>query len=472
MSHRFGMITRVTTCATLLMLAGIPLTATGVACAQETGAALIAAIDSVATEGIEAGRAAGMSIAVIQNGEPVLVKAYGSADLELNVPTPADAVYEIGSVTKQFTAVALLMLVEEGTVSLDDDFSKWFPDYPLDGRRIPVRRLLDHTSGIKGYTEMQVFGSLTTQALPQDSLIALIAAEPFDFEPGEALIYNNSAYFLLGKLIEKASGKTYEEFVEERLFAAVGMTNSRYCHKEEFTPLRAKGYQPGSDGSLRPANYLDHRWPYAAGSLCSTVSDLATWNEALHGDGAGGELLTAESYRSLITPGSLNDGTPVRYAKGLMITRRDGHPRIAHGGGIFGYVSELRYLPEAGLSIVVLINTAGPVSPSAIATAVEDLVLGPVSPVIPRAYSGDLSRLEGAFRGASRGSRMTVTVSAGEDGLTVRRGTAQGERQPLRWLGGTTFGRGNIRYRFVLDGDRVVVLQVDQVGGLYVLEKI
>ncbi len=466
------MTVRNTTCAVLLTLGGLPLAGTGVASAQETGAALIAAIDSVAAEGIEEGRAAGMSIAVVRNGEPVLVKAYGSADLELNVATPPDAVYEIGSVTKQFTAVALLMLVDDGVVSLDDDFSKWFPDYPLHGRRIPVARLLDHTSGIKGYTEMQAFGSLATQALPQDSLIALVAAEPFDFEPGDALIYNNSAYFLLGKLIEKASGKSYEEFVEERLFAAVGMTNSRYCHKEELTPLRVKGYQPDPDGSLRPANYLDHRWPYAAGSLCSTASDLATWNDALHGDGAGGELLTAESYRSLITPGSLNDGTPVRYAKGLMITRRDGRPRIAHGGGIFGYVSELRYLPEAGLSIAVLINTAGPVSPSAIATAVEDLVLGRVAPVVPRAYSGDLSRFEGTFRGASRGSRLTVTVRVGDDGLTLRRGTAQGEGQPLRWLGGTTFGRGDVRYRFLLDADRVVGLQVDQVGGLYVLEKL
>ncbi|MFV1988099.1 MAG: serine hydrolase domain-containing protein [Gemmatimonadota bacterium] len=461
-----------TTRAATLTLAGILLWGPGDVTAQETGAALIAAIDSVATEGIEAGRAAGMSIAVMHGGEPILVKAYGSADLELGVPTPPDAVYEIGSVTKQFTAVALLMLVDEGLVSLDDDLSKWFPDYPLHGRRIPVHRLMDHTSGIKGYTEMQVFRSIATQALPQDSLISLIAAEPFDFEPGEALIYNNSAYFLLGKLIEKASGKTYEEFVEERLFAAVGMMNSRYCHRDEFTPLRAKGYQPGPGGSLRPADYLDHRWPYAAGSLCSTAADLAAWNDALHGDGAGGELLTPESYRSLITPGSLNDGTPVRYAKGLAITSRDGRPRIAHGGGIFGYVSELRYFPEETLSIVVLINTAGPVSSSAIATSVENLVLGPRALVVPRVYSGDLSRFEGTFRGPARGRRMTVTVTVGDDGLTLRQGTAPGEGRTLRWLGGTTFGRGDTRYRFVLDGDRVAALQVDQVTGLYVLEKI
>jgi hypothetical protein len=202
------------------------------------------------------------------------------------------------------------------------------------------------------------------------------------------------------------------------------------------------------------------------------VSDLAAWNHALHGDGAGGELLSEESYRSLITPGTLNDGTPVRYAKGLMITSRDGRPRIAHGGGIFGYLSDLRYLPDENLSIAVLVNTAGPVSPSAVATAIEDLVLGPIAPIIPRAFAGSVSRFEGTYRGASRGARMTLSVSVGDEGLLVRQGTAGGGGQALNWLGGTTFGRGDSRYRFLMDGDRAVTLQVDQVGGLYVLDRI
>ncbi|MDX1392799.1 MAG: serine hydrolase domain-containing protein [Gemmatimonadota bacterium] len=459
-SHRASGIV----CAGLLFLAGG-------AEAQRAGRDLTAAIDSIATEAIESGRAAGMTIGIERAGEWVHLREYGLADVELDVPTPEGAVYEIGSVTKQFTAAALMLLVEEGAVSLDDDVSKWFPDYPLGGRRIPVRRLLDHTSGIKGYTEMESFRSLTTQALEQDSLIALFAAEPFDFEPGEALIYNNSAYFLVGKIIEKASGRSYEEFIEERVFGPAGMRSSRYCHKDELTPQRAKGYQMGADG-LRPADYLDHRWPYSAGSLCSTVEDLATWNQALHGDGEGGTLLTPASYAAMITPGTLEDGTPVRYAKGLMITSRDGQTRIAHGGGIFGYLSELRYLPDEDLSIVVLINTAGPVSPSAIATAIEDLVLGEPAPVVPRAYSGDRAAFEGVYRGASRGRRMTVTVSADEEGLRIRQGTAGEGGQVVHWLGGTTFGAGDARYRFIMEGGRAAVLQLDQVGGLYVLERV
>ncbi|MDH3733084.1 MAG: beta-lactamase family protein [Gemmatimonadota bacterium] len=437
---------------------------------QQTREALVSAIDAIAMEGIEEGRAAGMSIAVVRGSETLVRKGYGSADLELGAPTPEEAVYEIGSVTKQFTAVAALMLAEEGKLSLDDDLSRWFPHYPLDGRRIPLHRLFDHTSGIKGYTEMRSFGALTTQDLPQDSLIALFAAEPFDFEPGEALIYNNSAYFLLGKVIEQASGMSYEEFIEERLFAPAGMTRSRYCHKDELTPNRTKGYQPGPDG-LRPADYLNHIWPYAAGSLCSTVGDLAAWNQALHGDGSGGTLLSSESYASLITPGTLTDGTRVRYAKGLTVTDRDGQDRISHGGGIFGYLSELRYFPEQDLTIAVLINTAGPVSPSAVADEIEDAVLGPEAPIIERSYSGDLSRFTGTYRGAARGQRLTLNVGVSDGVLTIKQGNA-GEERPIRWLGSNTFARGSARYTFVMEGDRADVLQVDQVGGLYVLERV
>jgi CubicO group peptidase (beta-lactamase class C family) len=378
-------------------------------------------------------------------------------------------VYEIGSVTKQFTAAAVLLLAEDGKLSLDDDLSAWMPGYPLGGRAVPLRRLLDHTSGIKGYTEMPVFGSLAVQRLPRDSLVTLFSAEPFDFEPGEALIYNNSAYFLLGLIIEKASGTSYEEFVETRVFEAAGMERSRYCHKDELTPGRAKGYQTGPDG-LRPADYLDHTWPYAAGSLCSTVRDLLRWNQTLHGDGEGGDLLTMASYRTLVTPGTLADGTRLRYAGGLTVTDRDGKRRISHGGGIFGYLSELRYFPEEDLSIVVLVNTAGPTSPAAIAATIEDAVLGPEAPIVPRGFGGGLAPFLGRYRGPARGRRMTAVVSEAGGELRVRMGAEDPE--PVRWLGGTTFANGATRFTFVGGGDRFDVLRVDQVGGVYVLHRI
>ncbi len=431
---------------------------------------LAARIDSMARLATEEGQAAGLSIAVVRGVDTLAMAVYGHADLELDVPMPPEAVFEIGSVTKQFTAAAVLLLRDAGKLSLDDDLTKWMPEYPTGGRAIPIRRLLDHTSGIKGYTEMPQFPRFTTQDLPRDSLVALFAAEPFDFEPGESLIYNNSAYFLLGLIIEKASGRSYEDFVEERLFEAAGMSSSRYCHKDELTPRRAKGYQPSSEG-LRPADYLNHLWPYAAGSLCSTARDLMAWNQALHGDGQGGDLLPADSYRELITPGALADGTRLRYAMGLGITYRDGSPRIAHGGGIYGYVSELRYLPEHDLSIAVLINTTGQADPSEMAEAIENFVLGPEAPRRPREFAGDLRPYTGRYRGPGRGRRLAATVRVGDDGkLTLR--LPPGEERRLDWLGAHTFGSGERRYTFVPGSDGFDTLRVDHVAGHYVLRRV
>lgn len=435
------------------------------------------AIHRIATTPIEAGRTAGMSIAVVRGTDTLLIEEFGHADLELGVLTPPDAVYEVGSVTKQFTAAAVLLLEEEGRLSLDDPLTKWLPDYPVGDRTISVRRLLDHTSGIMGYTEMEhLWVELAPLDLPRDTLVTLFAAEPFEFEPGTAMTYNNSAYFLAGLVIEAASGMSYEDFVEERLFGAAGMENSRYCHKDELTPNRAKGYEPSDDG-LHPAPYLDHQWPYAAGSLCSTVRDLVAWNQALHGDGEGGEILSPESYRLMITPEPLLDGTDLRYAKGLAITDRDGTPRIGHGGGIFGYVSDLRYVPSEDLSIAVLINTAGGASSGGIAGQIEDVVLRELAEPAATPFEGDPAPYEGRYEGPARGQRVTATVAAEDGQLTVDTG---GGPTNLSWLGGDEFADGRTLYRFVRRGDSEGAggeasfdeLRMDVVSGHFVLRRL
>ncbi len=429
---------------------------------------LVAAIDSIGALTIDLVGAAGVSIAVVQESDTILIRGYGSADLELDAATPDDAVYEIGSVTKQFTAAAVLLLQEEGRLSLEDELSRWLPDYPTGGRSITIRRLLDHTSGIKGYTEIpQFWGRLSPRALPRDSLVAMFSSEPFDFEPGEAMIYNNSAYFLLGLIIEKASGQAYEEFVEEQLFGAIGMADSRYCDRNELVERRAKGYQAERDG-LRPANYLDHTWPYAAGSLCSTARDLTIWNQALHGDGDGGALLSAESYAELTTPGALEDGTRLRYAKGLAVVEADGRRLISHGGGIFGYASELRYYPAEDLSIAVLVNTSGPMARRT-AERIEELMFGESPESEIRAYPGDPTPLVGTYTGRGRGRDMKVVVALGDGGLTLQPGA--GEAVPLSWEEELIFSRGPIRYVFGERGDAVGELKIDQVFGLFVLQR-
>lgn len=381
------------------------------------------------------------------------------------MPTPERAIYEIGSLTKQFTAAAILQLQEQGKLSLDDEVTRYLPDYPTHGHRITIRRLLDHTSGIRGYTELPEFGTFSMRKLPRDSLVALFGAKPLDFVPGEAMVYSNSAYFLLGLVIEKVSEVPYEEYVRKNLFERAGMRDSRYCSERAVVKRRAHGYDMSPLGLLRAA-YLDHTWPYSAGSLCSTAWDLVAWNQALH----GGQILSSDSYRELITPGTLNDGTRLRYAKGLVVDSMLGRRVIHHGGGINGFLSDLKYFPDDTLTIAVLINTAGPVAPGAISRSIAELILGKRSQArVP--FRGRVEDYVGEYRGVGRGRELVVKIAADSagKGLTVQVGDAA--PSPLVYLGGETFERESARFSFVREGGSVTKLGADLVSVYSILKR-
>jgi D-alanyl-D-alanine carboxypeptidase len=432
--------------------------------AQSGRVALVASLDSIARSAIKDGRAAGISVGVVRGKDTLLFKGYGYADLEFDVPTPDRAIYEIGSVTKQFTSSSILLLAEQGKLSLDDELTKYLPSYPTQGNKLTIRRLMDHTSGIKGYTEMPDFGPFSMRKLPRDSLVARFSAAPFDFPPGDALVYNNSAYFLLGLVIEKVSGKTYADFVKENLFDRVGMADSRYCSENAIVKRRAHGYDAKPGGGLVQAGYLDQTWPYAAGSLCSTTGDLIRWTQALH----SGKVLSAASYRELITPGTLNDGYPIRYAKGLTSVPVAGHRAIHHGGGINGFLSDLAWFPDDSAVIVVLINTAGPVSPTDVLTALAERLLGKVSPAKGTPYSGDLSQFVGSWKGVGRGSPLSLSTAVDSGALTMH---AQGKVTPLRFVGNDTFEAGATRLGFIREAGQVKKLRVDAVSVVSILER-
>lgn len=431
-------------------------------------AALVAALDSAARAHVADERVAGISVAVVRGTDTLLVRGYGSVDLEWDVPTPADASasYEIGSVTKQFTAAAVMQLVEQGRLDLDADFTEYVTDFDTRGHTVPLRRLLDHTSGIKGYTEMEVFSDISLKDLPRDTLVSLVEAEPFEFEPGTAQIYNNSAYFLLGLIIEKVSGQPYAEYVQEHLFDAAGMASSYYCSERAVRAGRAHGYEAGEQG-LQRQGYLVHTWPYAAGSLCSTVRDLVRWNRALHGGG----ILSPDAYREMITPQPLRDGTTLTYAMGLAVTERNGQPAISHSGGIDGFLSDGRYYPAQDLVTIVLQNTAGPRGPGALGDAFADLVLGPEPGPVSVPFAGDLDALVGEYAGPARGIHLHMTVTRdGEDLVFTRRGQTQGAR-PVH-VGDGVWQMGGARYSFDVAGGRSFELMVAQGSGRYRLVKI
>ncbi|MEE9244851.1 MAG: serine hydrolase domain-containing protein, partial [Gemmatimonadota bacterium] len=226
-----------------LLPAALLLVTVAVPAAGQTDAALLQRLDSIAGYWVHRDLAVGVVAAVVRGSDTLLFKAYGKADVEWDVPMPLDAMFETGSVTKQFTAAAVLRLRDQGKLSLDDDLTRWLPDFDTRGHTVTLRHLLAHTAGIADFTETLEFGSLSTNIrFPRDSAYALLQRYPSQFEPGEAQIYTTSGFWLLGLVIERASGMTYEDYIEQQIFAPLGMTRSMYCHSEENIPRRAHGY--------------------------------------------------------------------------------------------------------------------------------------------------------------------------------------------------------------------------------------
>ncbi|UCF18719.1 MAG: beta-lactamase family protein [Gemmatimonadota bacterium] len=442
--------------------------AVSTAAAQEN-AALIQRLDSIAGHWVGRNYAVGLVAAVVQDNDTLLFKSYGKADVEWDVPMPLDAMFVIGSVTKQFTAVAVLQLRDEGKLSLDDAITRWLPALDTHGHAVTLRHLLAHTAGIADFTEAPEFGSLSTNIhFQRDSAYALLQRLPPQFAPGAIQVYNNSGFWLLGLVIEKASGMTYEDYIEEKIFAPLAMTRSMYCNSLENVPRRAHGYFVSRDSVIRRAWTIVHTWPFAAGSLCSTVGDMVTWLQALH----GGRVLAPESYAEYMTPSSLNDGTPLRYSMGLQIgPDPSGLMYIGHGGRSPGFWVEAGWYPEAELAVVVMINNVGPLDPQEVVTELADEVLG-WTPPPPKRFAGDPAPLVGRYLGQGRGEEMVVEVTQTPRGPDFSINGARPRAIP--WIEGLTFGRGLPRLIFRRangDSGPVTELRFSMPGAHFILSK-
>jgi len=294
----------------------------------------------------------GATAIVVKDGEVLFQGARGMADLELGVPLTPDHVFRLGSITKQFTAAAIMLLEEQGKLAVGDPITKYLTDYPTNGYEITIEHLLTHTSGIFSYTSIPgyMMGNEIRADLSTEELVDVFDDLEMDFSPGEQWSYSNSGYVLLGAIIEKVSGQSYADFIEENIFEPLGMNNSHYGGSQ-LIPGRAGGYQSIENGYTN-APFLSMTQPHAAGSLLSTVGDLARWNAGLF----GGELLTVESVARMATEFTLNDGEGTGYGYGLSVREIDGTPVIDHGGGIHGFATYAVWIPEAKIYIALLCN--------------------------------------------------------------------------------------------------------------------
>ncbi len=291
---------------------------------------------------------AGLALTVVKNGRTIKSECYGTANLEWNVPVTKETVFEIGSMTKQFTAACILMLAEEGKLSLDDKISQNLKNTPPAWSNITVRHLLTHTSGIKNYTVLDGFE--LSKHLTQAQFIEKMGSYPLDFQPGDSWVYCNSGYNLLGFIVENASGKSYWDFLRERIFQPLQMTSSQSRIPGILVPHRAAGYEL-KDGTHINRDY-DLTDLFSAGAIISTITDIAKWNAALDGD----KLLKASSKELWWTPAKLNDGKTKGYGFGWVLDPLDGHKNIGHGGATSGFSSTIQRFPDDKLSVIILTN--------------------------------------------------------------------------------------------------------------------
>jgi CubicO group peptidase (beta-lactamase class C family) len=423
-------------------------------CAQSTRAQpLAAAVDAIMQPFSPDGP--GAAVIVVKHGQVLLRSAYGLANLETRTPMRPDMVFEIGSVTKQLTSTAILMLVEEHKLSLDDDIRKYLPEFPDKGVPITIEHLLTHTSGIKDYTSDPKWPSLWRQDLTPAQVVDLVKDAPLDFAPGSRWSYDNTGYTLLGMILEKVSGTTYADFIERRILQPLGLTHTRYGSATTVIPQRAAGYTKGKDG-WENAPYLSMAQPYAAGALMSNVDDLARWDAAV----AAGKLISPALWARAFADHHLPDGHDTRYGYGWQLGGLDGHPLLHHSGGIPGYSCEVMRLPDDDVYVAVLTNTdTPPIDADDAAARIAEAALNRVhQDPPPIAMSDDaLNRYAGVYE-ISGGDTRTI-VRRGSQLFMVRTG---GSEKPIYPSASNQF--------FVKDSFQVLTFHTNASGSVNEVE--
>lgn len=287
---------------------------------------------------------------VAKNGNTIYKKAFGKSNLELNSDLTTEDVFQMGSLTKQFTAIGILTLEEKGKLKLTDVVSKYIPDYPS-GDKISIHHLLTHTSGIVDFTKMKSINEIAHKDLSPKEIVDLFKNEPLNFEPGEKFEYCNSGYVILGYIIELISGETYENYINNTIFIKAGMNHSYYASNSKIINRRAYGYHKKKDEYVNKRN-VSLNIPFSSGSLMSTVDDMLKWQNALNKN----LLVSSKTIKKAFSKYKLNNGQEFTYGYGWHILEEDGIPMRKHGGSVFGFKSMAVYLPNEDIYVVGFSN--------------------------------------------------------------------------------------------------------------------
>ena len=415
-------------------------------------------VDAVAKQ-LLSRHTAGVSIAVAREGRLILARGYGMANVEHSVAVTPETVFHIASISKNILAAVVLQLVDQGKLRLDDDVTKYVPEAPTQGRRVTVRQLLNHTSGIYSFTSLPNAADNERLELTHEQVLRLIKDRPFDFEPGTRWRYDNSAFYLAGMVVERVTKQEYGAYVREHVFKPLGMSSASLCYARMIVPHLASGYELDG-GALVNAAFMTWKLPFAGGAVCATASDLAKWQAALD----SGRVLTPSSLALMRTPTTLADGTKIDYGLGTRLGSLDGHRVLGHTGSGGGYRTVLASFPNDHLTIVVLINTDdGSAPPAAMAAEIARAALGlkksalldlPVPSAELAALSGKYDSDEGIVEMFARDGKLHFRIAE-----TKTEGVLLRQAQNVYAID------ENIEVRFVMSGQREWAMVYH--GGLF-----
>ena len=327
-------------------------------------------IDKLATEALIRTGVPSASVAVVKDGQIAYVKAYGDARLEPKTPATPEMRYSIGSISKQFTAAAILLLQEQGKLSLDDKVAKFVPDLTR-AKEVSIRQLLSHTSGYQDYWPQDYVMPMMLQPVTAQKIMDMWAKKPLDFEPGTKWQYSNTNYVIAGVIIEKASGKPLLQFLRERVFAPLGMKSVADIDAAKLGDTDPIGYLRYALGPLRPAPKEGKGWLFAAGELAMPAEDLAKWDISIIEQ----KLLKPVSYREFGREMLLTSGVGTHYGLGVDVSMNAGHRALAHGGEVSGFTAQNIVFPDDRAAVVVLTNQDAVGASGQIAQSIAPLLL-------------------------------------------------------------------------------------------------